>query len=194
MRSHGEILKEILKQKGIKVPELAKKINVPTSSIYAILNREGTGTRKKLLEKISVALNVPIEVFTQTVTTSDYCNKLGILKKIDKEPFYNCLKVRNIDMIYVSNILRIFGYPNYTPDYLTAIIENGVELDPILVSLIWQITAKETLLCEADLHLINMLNSLYPSDRNLMKEMITRLSNLTDTQKDYFKLLDKNLD
>lgn len=58
-KSHGEILKEILRQKGIRVPELARSIDVPASSIYAILNREGTGTRKKLLGKYHQPLIYP---------------------------------------------------------------------------------------------------------------------------------------
>lgn len=194
MRSHGEILKEILQEKGMYATDLAKKINVPASSIYAILNREGTGTRKKLLEKISVALNVPIGVFTQTVIMDDYSNKSGILEKIDKTLFLDCLKANNIDITYVSNILSFLGFSDYSVEYLTAVIENGVELDPILVSLMWKIATKKNLLSMNDLFLINKLKSLYPSDRELVIDLITRLSNLTDTQKDYFKLLDKNLD
>ncbi len=194
MRSHGEILKEILQEKGMYATDLAKKINVPASSIYAILNREGTGTRKKLLEKISVALNVPIGVFTQTVIMDDYSNKSGILEKIDKTLFLDCLKANNIDIAYVSNILSFLGFSDYSVEYLTAVIENGVELDPILVSLMWKIATKKNLLNMNDLFLINKLKSLYPSDRELVIDLITRLSNLTDTQKDYFKLLDKNLD
>ena len=42
MRSHGEILKELLQERGMYATDLAKKINVPASSIYAILNRECT--------------------------------------------------------------------------------------------------------------------------------------------------------
>lgn len=194
MRSHGEILREILKEKGIKVTDLAKKIDVPASSIYSILNRDGTGTRKNLLEKISVALNVPIGVFTQTVIMDDYSNKSGILEKIDKTLFLDCLKANNIDITYVSNILSFLGFSDYSVEYLTAVIENGVELDPILVSLMWKIATKKNLLSMNDLFLINKLKSLYPSDRELVIDLITRLSNLTDTQKDYFKLLDKDLD
>lgn len=51
VKSHGEILRGILKEKGIKVTDLAKKINVPASSIYSILNRDGTGTRKIFWKK-----------------------------------------------------------------------------------------------------------------------------------------------
>ena len=173
---------------------MAKKIDVPASSIYSILNRDGTGTRKNLLEKISVALNVPIGVFTQTVIMDDYSNKSGILEKIDKTLFLDCLKANNIDITYVSNILSFLGFSDYSVEYLTAVIENGVELDPILVSLMWKIATKKNLLSMNDLFLINKLKSLYPSDRELVIDLITRLSNLTDTQKDYFKLLDKNLD
>lgn len=192
MRSHGEILKEILKTKGIKVPDLAKKIDVPASSIYAILNREGTGTRRKLLEKISVALNVPIEIFTQNAML-DYSYQSYILRTIDKDRFFKCLEARNIDIVYVSNILHFFGYPEYTIDYLTEVIENHIELSPTLVDLIWQIITKDKLISVNDLILINRINSLYTSDQNLMREIIARLSNLTDAQKDYFKLLDKDL-
>ena len=63
VKSHGEILKELLQERRMYATDLAKKINVPASSIYAIINREGTGTRKKLLEKISLALDVPIEIW-----------------------------------------------------------------------------------------------------------------------------------
>lgn len=194
MKSHGEILKEIMKEKDIKVPDLAKKIGVPASSIYSILSRDGTGTRKTLLEKISVALNVPIEVFTQTVSMTDYSNGLGILKKIDKDSFYKYLNARNKDITYVSNILCIFGYSEYTPNYLASVIENSTELDPDLANLIWQITTKESLLNVNDLLLINRLHSLYQLDSQLVENIIARLCNLTEAQKEYFKMIDKHLD
>ena len=136
---------------------------------------------------------MPIEIFTQNVILN-YSRQSDILRTIEKEPFYNCLKVRNIDITYVSNILRIFGYPDYTPNYLATVIENSVELDPDLVGLVWRIATKESLLQIMDLRIIDDLNSLNPSDRQLMKDTICRLANLTEMQKDYFKLLDKDLD
>lgn len=37
---YGKNLKEILKEKGMKVPELSRRTNIPQTTIYSIINKD----------------------------------------------------------------------------------------------------------------------------------------------------------
>lgn len=184
VKSHGEILREILKEKGIKVTDLAKKINVPASSIYSILNRDGTGTRKNLLEKISVALNVPIEIWnglTEVLVENRPQKITGLLNE-----FYAILSAKNISMENICFVLNMFGY-SYTPESLKVIIDNQVEVPYAVVVLIKDMVFSNSALNFADYEFAKKVNSLSAHRKNIIFEMANELCRLESYQKKEFE-------
>ena len=183
-KSHGEILKEILKQKGIRVPELARSIDVPTSSIYAILNREGTGTRKKLLGKISSALDIPMEIWnglTEVLVENRPQKITGLLNE-----FYAILSAKNISMENICFVLNMFGY-SYTPESLKVIIDNQVEVPYAVVVLIKDMVFSNSALNFADYEFAKKVNSLSAHRKNIIFEMANELCRLESYQKKEFE-------
>jgi plasmid maintenance system antidote protein VapI len=179
-KSHGEILKEILKQKGIKVPELARSIDVPASSIYAILNREGTGTRKKLLGKISSVLDIPMEVWNgrSEAIVKHRSQKVTVFS----DEFYTILSAKNISMENICFVLNMFGY-SYTPESLKVIIDNQVEVPYAVVVLIKDMVFSNSALDFADYEFAKKVNSLSAHRKDIIFEMTNELCRLESCQK-----------
>ena len=73
----GKILQEILNEKGIKVSELSRLINVSDQTLYSIIKRDNMKIDFEILLKICSALNVDIERFY-----CDYVEERGNNKKI----------------------------------------------------------------------------------------------------------------
>lgn len=59
--SIGKNLKAILKSKNMTIEELSKKSNISKNTLYAITKRDSFNVRKETLEKISKALDIPVE-------------------------------------------------------------------------------------------------------------------------------------
>ncbi len=184
VKSHGEILKELLQERRMYATDLAKKINVPASSIYAIINREGTGTRKKLLEKISLALDVPIEIWNglAEVLVENRPQKItGLLNE-----FYAILSAKNISMENICFVLNMFGY-SYTPESLKVIIDNQVEVPYAVVVLIKDMVFSNSTLNFADYEFAKKVNSLSAHRKNIIFEMANELCRLESYQKKEFE-------
>lgn len=184
VKSHGEILKELLQERRIYATDLAKKINVPASSIYAIINREGTGTRKKLLEKISLALDVPIEIWnglTEVLVENRPQKITGLLNE-----FYAILSAKNISMENICFVLNMFGY-SYTPESLKVIIDNQVEVPYAVVVLIKDMVFSNSALNFADYEFAKKVNSLSAHRKNIIFEMANELCRLESYQKKEFE-------
>lgn len=184
VKSHGEILKELLQERRMYATDLAKKINVPASSIYAIINREGTGTRKKLLEKISLALDVPIEIWnglTEVLVENRPQKITGLLNE-----FYAILSAKNISMENICFVLNMFGY-SYTPESLKVIIDNQVEVPYAVVVLIKDMVFSNSALNFADYEFAKKVNSLSAHRKNIIFEMANELCRLESYQKKEFE-------
>ena len=184
VKSHGEILKELLQERRMYATDLAKKINVPASSIYAIINREGTGTRKKLLEKISLALDVPIEIWnglTEVLVENRPQKITGLLNE-----FYAILSAKNISMENICFVLNMFGY-SYTPESLKVIIDNQVEVPYAVVVLIKDMVFPNSALNFADYEFAKKVNSLSAHRKNIIFEMANELCRLESYQKKSLK-------
>lgn len=184
VKSHGEILKELLQERRMYATDLAKKINVPASSIYAIINREGTGTRKKLLEKISLALDVPIEIWnglTEVLVENRPQKITGLLNE-----FYAILSAKNISMENICFVLNMFGY-SYTPESLKVIIDNQVEVPYAVVVLIKDMVFSNSALNFADYEFAKKVNSLSAHRKNIIFEMTNELCRLESYQKKEFE-------
>ena len=184
VKRHGEILKELLQERRMYATDLAKKINVPASSIYAIINREGTGTRKKLLEKISLALDVPIEIWNglAEVLVENRPQKItGLLNE-----FYAILSAKNISMENICFVLNMFGY-SYTPESLKVIIDNQVEVPYAVVVLIKDMVFSNSTLNFADYEFAKKVNSLSAHRKNIIFEMANELCRLESYQKKEFE-------
>jgi transcriptional regulator with XRE-family HTH domain len=71
----GSLIKAKVKERGIGIEELAKKLNCHTSNIYSLYKRNRICT--KLLWKISVILNYNFftEVYGQYLKNSSFCSK-----------------------------------------------------------------------------------------------------------------------
>lgn len=180
VKSHGEILKELLQERRMYATDLAKKINVPASSIYAIINREGTGTRKKLLEKISLALDVPIEIWNglAEVLVENRPQKItGLLNE-----FYAILSAKNISMENICFVLNMFGY-SYTPESLKVTIDNQVEVPYAVVVLIKDMVFSNSALDFADYEFVKKVNSLSAHRKDIIYEMANELCRLESCQK-----------
>lgn len=184
VKSHGEILKELLQERRMYATDLAKKINVPASSIYAIINREGTGTRKKLLEKISLALDVPIEIWnglTEVLVENRPQKITGLLNE-----FYAILSAKNISMENICFVLNMFGY-SYTPESLKVIIDNQVEVPYAVVVLIKDMVFSNSALNFADYEFAKKVNSLSAHRKDIIFEMTNELCRLESYQKKEFE-------
>lgn len=183
-KSHGEILKEILKQKGIRVPELARSIDVPTSSIYAILNREGTGTRKKLLGKISSALDIPMEIWNGR--SEEIVEHRSQKVTVFSDEFYAILSAKNISMENICFVLKMFGY-SYTPESLRAIIDNQDEVPYAVVVLIKDMMLPNSTLNFSDYEFVKNISSLSANRKDIILEMANELCRLESYQKKEFE-------
>lgn len=179
-KSHGEILKEILRQKGIRVPELARSIDVPASSIYAILNREGTGTRKKLLGKISSALDIPMEIWNGR--SEAIVERRSQKVTVFSDEFYTILSAKKISMENICFVLNMFGY-SYTPESLKVTIDNQVEVPYAVVVLIKDMVFSNSALDFADYEFVKKVNSLSAHRKDIIYEMANELCRLESCQK-----------
>lgn len=183
-KNHGEILKELLHERRMHAADLARKIDVPASSIYSILNREGTGTRKKLLEKISLALDVPIEIWNglSEVLVENRPQKItGLLNE-----FYAILSAKNISMENICFVLKMFGY-SYTPESLRAIIDNQDEVPYAVVVLIKDMMLPNSTLNFSDYEFVKNISSLSANRKDIILEMANELCRLESYQKKEFE-------
>lgn len=58
---YGKNLKEILKEKGMKVPELSRRTNIPQTTIYAIINKDINNVSLSNVKKIEAVLGkIPV--------------------------------------------------------------------------------------------------------------------------------------
>jgi Helix-turn-helix. len=63
----GNVLQNILNEKGKKVSELAKDINVSPQTLYSIIKRNNTKVDFEILLKICENLNIDIELFYKSM-------------------------------------------------------------------------------------------------------------------------------
>lgn len=78
-------IKELLKQKGITLLELSEQIGMKSPHLSVALSEKGNPTIATL-EKIAVALNVPVtELFEQPATDIVNCPYCGGKIKVSKE-------------------------------------------------------------------------------------------------------------
>ncbi len=59
----GSILKDLLEKRGLRVGELARRIDVPSTTLYSIIKRDNMKIDFDLLLRICRELNVPVELF-----------------------------------------------------------------------------------------------------------------------------------
>lgn len=59
----GSILKDLLEKRNMRVGELARRIDVPATTLYSIIKRDNMKIDFDLLLRICRELNVPIELF-----------------------------------------------------------------------------------------------------------------------------------
>ena len=78
-------IKELIKEKGITLLELSEQIGMKSANLSVALSDKGNPTIATL-EKIAVALNVPVtELFEQPVTDIINCPYCGGKIKVSKE-------------------------------------------------------------------------------------------------------------
>ena len=74
-------IKEICRTKGVTITQLAEKLSIKQESLSRAINGNPT---KDTLERIAVALNVPItELFEQPTTDIIVCPKCGTKFKME---------------------------------------------------------------------------------------------------------------
>jgi len=78
-------IKELLKNRGLTLAELSEQIGMKSANLSVALSEKGNPTITTL-EKIAVALNVPIsELFDQPATDIINCPYCGGKIKVSKE-------------------------------------------------------------------------------------------------------------
>lgn len=60
--SFGEQLAKILAEKGVNANELSRRIGVPSSTLYSMINRNSKRVDVELLAKIAEALDISVDV------------------------------------------------------------------------------------------------------------------------------------
>ncbi|MDO4816057.1 MAG: S24 family peptidase [Bacillota bacterium] len=65
----GSTLKEILKQSGITVSELARRVDVPQQTLYSMVKRDNQKVDFDLMMRICSELNVPLECMCEGITS-----------------------------------------------------------------------------------------------------------------------------
>lgn len=74
----GAQLKKILKEKNMKVSDLAETTKIAPQTLYAIINRDNATVKPEILYKISSALNMSYEEFLSKIyhnAQNDYMEK-----------------------------------------------------------------------------------------------------------------------
>ena len=78
-------IKELLKNRGLTLAELSEQIGMKSANLSVALSEKGNPTITTL-EKIAIALNVPIsELFDQSATDIINCPYCGGKIKVSKE-------------------------------------------------------------------------------------------------------------
>lgn len=65
----GSTLKEILKQRGITVSELARRVDVPQQTLYSMVKRDNQKVDFDLMMRICAELNVPLESMCEGIAS-----------------------------------------------------------------------------------------------------------------------------
>lgn len=60
---YGEIIKKRLHEKGVTVADLSRAINIPASTIYAMMRRDNEKINYGTAKQIAAFFNIPVEQF-----------------------------------------------------------------------------------------------------------------------------------
>lgn len=193
MMGHGEILDLLLKHKKMTIATLAKKSEVPQTTLYTIRTRNSRGTNVEIIKKICTVLRVPTDIFLRYSSSE----VLFFITYGSSEPdksdsdagkiidLKNLMEDNNITAAYLASALQCLGFKEYTEDYVIDILSGKIELNSIHYDLMIDISENETLLSTEELHLIRRIFKLPKESRDLLLAVLEQF----EERNTYFKSL-----
>lgn len=104
----GEKLQELLELKNIKAGTLATKTGIPKSTIYSIIKRNNKNVDFSVMEKISDALDVPVEYFYDRQETSPENEKKPVSEEngLDEGLLNNLMSLTPEEIVKVAAFVQ----------------------------------------------------------------------------------------
>lgn len=176
---HGDLLKNLLSKKNMKVATLARLSGVPASTIYNLIQRNNRNTDPETLAKISSALGISIsfwmnytneELLLRDIFDSFDDKDTAIISK-DLIKFAKKEKGKTLDEI--SYGLKFLGY-NYTASTLQSIIDNQSPIDSHICYLIEYLILNETILSKKEFDLLNRYRLLSTGSKKAVENIIEK--------------------
>lgn len=128
-KRQGDLLKELLKYKDMKVPELSNATGIPAQTLYGIIRRNNFNTDKKTLALISKALDIPFSIWTVTeeeTAVETYVVDQEEMTCFSKDHIILTLAMQKRDFKDIAAILKCMGMSSYTSDVLENVITNQI--------------------------------------------------------------------
>ena len=175
---HGDILQMLLDQNGIDVTELAKKADIPRTTLYSILKRNGTNTRKQVLQKICKALNVNHSIWNLSEEELTLRNLYGEKKEknvcFSKESVEIALEIHHRNYNDLAAILRCIGI-QYTSNELKNIVENQIPIKKEEGYIIEYVLMNNQLLTISELNSLIKFRELSGENKRLVETITNKI-------------------
>ena len=111
-KRQGDLLKELLKYKDMKVPELSNATGIPAQTLYGIIRRNNFNTDKKTLALISKALDIPFSIWTvieEETAVETYVVDQEEMTCFSKDHIILTLAMQKRDFKDIAAILKCMG-------------------------------------------------------------------------------------
>lgn len=173
---HGDILQMLLHLNKIDVTELSKRADIPRTTLYSILKRNGTNTRTEVLKKICKALNVEKSVWelSEELSSGDVPSVLQQEKLcISKEYVKMAMELRHMNYHDLALLLKYVGIP-YDQRELERIIEGQIPILKEENEIIKYLLENEQIFTVAEMRRLIQYRSLQPKDQDIIESVIDR--------------------
>lgn len=174
---HGDILQMLLHLNKIDVTELSKRADIPRTTLYSILKRNGTNTRTEVLQKICKALNVEKSVWElseEELSSKDVPSVLQQEKLcISKEYVKMAMELRHMNYHDLALLLKYVGIL-YDQRELERIIEGQIPILKEENEIIKYILENEQIFTAAEMRRLIQYRSLQPKDQDVIGSVIDR--------------------
>lgn len=194
--THGEIIKLVLKLRGMNVTQLSEKSGINRQTIYTIINRNQARTAPKIYCPLADALKIPENFFTNAEIKSEDIKKFLLPNRIpqytkdniytapnnispkhlDREdPKYlsDMMIKRNISINEIFQVMKYTGlYTTYSFTDLVDITENPLNGDTRLFNFIEHYLTYGVIATQDELSLLDKYRSLDSVEHDYINAMI----------------------
>lgn len=177
-KRQGDLLKELLKYKDMKVPELSNATGIPAQTLYGIIRRNNFNTDKKTLALISKALDIPFSIWTvieEETAVETYVVDQEEMTCFSKDHIILTLAMQKRDFKDIAAILKCMGMSSYTSDVLENIITNQIYIKKRDLNIISYVISNEHILSQEVLDFEVKYQSMSGGNKKLVRGLLDKV-------------------